>query len=470
MASVLPVNTFKNIFNLHDYDVGPPFLGANSFRGLRNLHGDCLPILHKYGQKSPTRLKISNDARASPPTRVDIKPLGKEAALDGHNGVQRRPLQSPNALQPISPAVEASEKFEKLDSLLPNSLSSEVVHKTTNCFHDAGQELCYLCYQKERRNIPIYTHEERRRKELEEDRLLQQYQQIKDYEAILKDQDNKVSNRKETQKVAAFNLGIAEAVKMKKQQKAKDFNRSFLFYKRSVSPPVSLSQQKYNDDLADQVKQRERNTLKVKKEKEIVERLEQVQLAEDLIAQREMYMKNKRLQTEEYKKSLDTQLRTKPLPISACYPDSEYPYFGKNEMNYDKMLEKRHENRKLFEDQLSAAAEKKRSAILTDLKAQKEETLMLKRAKTDLLEETMRKSRNRVNFRRDLEDTWFEAARHKMSRELEEKERAQSPGVLLHDQCSKYKKCRSCERKLLNCGESNIWCESRYTSGSRIIT
>ena len=52
-------------------------------------------------------------------------------------------------------------------------------------------------------------------------------------------------------------------------------------------------------------------------------------------------------------------------------------------MNYDKMLEKRRENRKLFEDQLSAAAEKKRSAILTDLKAQKEETLMLKRAKTE---------------------------------------------------------------------------------------
>ena len=50
MTSVLPVNTFKNIFNLHDYDVGPQFLGANSFRGLRNLHGDCLPILHKYGE------------------------------------------------------------------------------------------------------------------------------------------------------------------------------------------------------------------------------------------------------------------------------------------------------------------------------------------------------------------------------------------------------------------------------------
>ena len=51
MASVLPVNnTFKNVFNLHDYDLGPPFLGENKFRGLRDLHGQCLPILHRYGE------------------------------------------------------------------------------------------------------------------------------------------------------------------------------------------------------------------------------------------------------------------------------------------------------------------------------------------------------------------------------------------------------------------------------------
>ena len=47
------------------------------------------------------------------------------------------------------------------------------------------------------------------------------------------------------------------------------------------------------------------------------------------------------------------------------------------------MLEKRRENRRLFEDQLNAAAEKKRSAILNDLIAQKEENLMLTRAKTE---------------------------------------------------------------------------------------
>ena len=58
------------------------------------------------------------------------------------------------------------------------------------CSHSdrAGQELCYLCHQRSQKNVPIYFAEERRQRELEEDRLLQQYQQQKDTEAILKEQ------------------------------------------------------------------------------------------------------------------------------------------------------------------------------------------------------------------------------------------------------------------------------------------
>lgn len=58
------------------------------------------------------------------------------------------------------------------------------------CSHGdkAGQELCYLCHQRAQKNVPIYFTEERRQRELEQDRLLQQYQQQKDTEAILKEQ------------------------------------------------------------------------------------------------------------------------------------------------------------------------------------------------------------------------------------------------------------------------------------------
>ena len=57
------------------------------------------------------------------------------------------------------------------------------------CGHlSAGQELCYLCHQRARRNIPVSFTEERKRREEEEDRLLQQYQTMKDAEDILKEQ------------------------------------------------------------------------------------------------------------------------------------------------------------------------------------------------------------------------------------------------------------------------------------------
>lgn len=42
--------------------------------------------------------------------------------------------------------------------------------------------------QRAMRNIPVSFEEERRRKGKEQDALLQQYQQMKDHEAILKEQ------------------------------------------------------------------------------------------------------------------------------------------------------------------------------------------------------------------------------------------------------------------------------------------
>ena len=57
------------------------------------------------------------------------------------------------------------------------------------CGHqNAGQELCYLCHQRDSRNIPVNFSEERKMREKEEERLLRQYQQMKDTEAILKSQ------------------------------------------------------------------------------------------------------------------------------------------------------------------------------------------------------------------------------------------------------------------------------------------
>lgn len=59
----------------------------------------------------------------------------------------------------------------------------------SSCGHGgAGQELCYLCHQRAVNNVPVSFEAERRKKEQEQDRLLQQYQHLKDTESIIKEQ------------------------------------------------------------------------------------------------------------------------------------------------------------------------------------------------------------------------------------------------------------------------------------------
>ncbi len=38
------------MLNLYDYDVGPAYFGTEKVRGLRDLHGDCLPNLKTIGK------------------------------------------------------------------------------------------------------------------------------------------------------------------------------------------------------------------------------------------------------------------------------------------------------------------------------------------------------------------------------------------------------------------------------------
>lgn len=48
--------------------------------------------------------------------------------------------------------------------------------------------MCYVCLQRAQRNSPLYYSEERKRREIEDERLIQQYQMLKDQEALLKHQ------------------------------------------------------------------------------------------------------------------------------------------------------------------------------------------------------------------------------------------------------------------------------------------
>lgn len=115
---------------------------------------------------------------------------------------------------------------KKSELVRPSSrlLIGNLMPKTSQqpCFHqNAGQELCYLCHQRQRRNNPVYLHEERRIQEQEETQLLMQYQQMKDLEEKIKEEEKRNVQRIERARMDAFNLGVSDALNIKKKQRPK---------------------------------------------------------------------------------------------------------------------------------------------------------------------------------------------------------------------------------------------------------
>ncbi|KAK2557970.1 Coiled-coil domain-containing protein 81 [Acropora cervicornis] len=362
---------------------------------------------------TPPPSRPRSSFRASPPKGIRGSPVwknGKSATQDVSKGEQSC----------VEPTV---------DTLRPQTSASRLRYP-----------LGWL-KMRAQKNIPIYFSEERRQRELEQDRLLQQYQQQKNSEAISKDQAKYLDNRRFNQRVAAFNLGVSEGIKTKLSTRPTEFCVISKFNKLS----------------------------KLKKEQDFLERLEQVQLAEDLALQREQYLREKRESSDAYRKALDSQVRCKPLPIPALEPDSKAPIFGVYDATNEKLVERKLRAQQLYQEQLEMVAQRKRDAILRDLRNQKEESDMLERTRRDIILDRALRHQERVDTRRALEESWAANAAHKRDIDQEERQLAQSPGMLIHEQCDKYHRCKQCGRRPQNCGESNVWSESRYIPGSRLI-
>ncbi|KXJ13436.1 coiled-coil domain-containing protein 81 [Exaiptasia diaphana] len=429
-------------------------------------------------QSPPQQTRSRSPLSPAKATAVSYSALD-QPATPVRTPTRKKTADSVSRERTVEKSIDAGSKLSPTDLFdLPRTQSKtqivkEPVSRTeSRCtVHGSrgGQELCYLCHQRAEKNVPVYLSEERRRKEMEQDRLLQEYQHQKDAEAILAEQNKNMENRRYNQKVAAFNLGAAEAVKDKNNARPTDFSRSYLFQNRALTPPRFIQQKAYSENLKGQVTAKSQKLSRLAREQEFLDRLEQIQLAEDLALQREQYLREKKITSDLYKKALDTQVRFKPLPIPALEPDSSGPIFGIHDVTEEKLEEQRRRARKLYREQLDMVSQKKREAILNDLRNQKEEVDMLERTKRDIILDRSVRHQEHLQTRRSLEQSWAEHVQKKKSREDEERERSLSPGMLIHEQCDKYKRCNQCGRRPQNCGESNVWSESRYVPGSRLI-
>ena len=80
--------------------------------------------------------------------------------------------------RPVTDRISARDRISSSLNIYPQHTRS----LTTCGHHGHGQELCFVCHQRAKRNIPVYIHEEKRNRENEEAKVLEQYQHDKEVE------------------------------------------------------------------------------------------------------------------------------------------------------------------------------------------------------------------------------------------------------------------------------------------------
>ncbi|KAM7087308.1 coiled-coil domain-containing protein 81 [Molossus nigricans] len=427
-------------------------------------------IVEEGGKNKPRTCKLKNwtdkegiRERLSPKKLPDRKaiPSGKEKGVNLPNRFEQSGSWGKN----MKPKSLSSPRCLKNDNEMKTKFPPATACRDHN---KAGQEMCYVCLQRAQRNSPLYYSEERKRRETEDERLLQQYQMLKDQETFFKHQMRNLASREQNQKNAAYNLGVAEAMRIHKNEKP-EFYKSFLFDKRPFSPEIkALKREEHFQSLLKQMDNRRKKELNQRENKELMERLEQVQLTEELAAQRAKYIEDKMKETECYKRALDAQIKNKfpQLPISE--PDSFEPIFGENED--DLWVEKRKREQNYMKHQLETAAKHKRKAILDQLVDQRRDLLMLQNTQKEHLADRNAELERVNRMNQSLQEDWERSAEMKRQRDLEEKafERAADKLFLL-DQCEKYQRCKQCQRSTSNVGHSNLWPLNKYLRGSRLF-
>nr|XP_015219565.1 PREDICTED: coiled-coil domain-containing protein 81 [Lepisosteus oculatus] len=291
-----------------------------------------------------------------------------------------------------------------------------------------AQELCYLCMQRAQRNVPVNLTEERRRQEQEEERLLLLYQQQTQQQELKKQQAQLQATREHNQKLAAFNRRVSEAIKERKTARPTAFHASYIFQSRPLTPPRWPKQQLYLQELCAQASQKRDREAQSRLDQDFMDRLQQLQLAEDLAIQKEELLKKKAEQTQNYQKALDVQVdlerqRTQGL----CRNSSSRSQFPPSTCPSPQ-----------------AETVEQPGIMVPSLPGIQDEPLWGVLSGPRLAHRANR------------------TCLHPAGSVL-------SGSQLLMDQCEKYRRCFQCKRRTTNCGESNIWKDTRYIPGSRLM-
>jgi len=349
----------------------------------------------------------------------DLPSVHRRIKTDIHQGIFSTADLKPTLLKPSSQESDAGAKLSSGSLGTKSTTVIAEVRKLDSCCHTSGQELCYLCHQRQRRNVPISFAEEKSKDEQEQDRILQQYQQMKDQQFY--DQEQRYIEREKAvcKKVAQFNLKVSEDLKNSKD--LPEFRHSYIFNRRGITPQRFLSQEEYSNDLGEQCKIKSDRNRKDKNAKDSLEKSEQLNLAQELAQSRKSFLKQKVSATRSYQHALYMQVKNQPFRFPRAEPDSEGPVFGKSDVTPEKVAEMRKRSKEVLMHQLNSISEKKAKCKQEKDSARAAEIDMLKRARKDIKEDSYNRFQVTNGVRKGLENSWIEQNVEKQKRDAKER-------------------------------------------------
>ncbi len=161
-------------------------------------------------------------------------------------------------------------------------------------------------------------------------------------------------------------------------------------------------------------------------------------------------------------------MKNKPAELPRVVPDGEV--FGEYDAKNERLAQIKAREKETSKYHRELIEAKRREKLLEAVRNQEEEAENLDRVREEYKVDRANRFRRVYDMRKNLESDWIRAFEDKKFRDIDEIEhRLAHDGLLVHEQCDKYKRCGQCQRDVKNCGESNVWKDTRNTAGNRIM-
>ncbi|KAI2668857.1 Coiled-coil domain-containing protein 81 [Labeo rohita] len=332
----------------------------------------------------------------------------------------------------------------------------------------AGQELCYVCMQRAQRNkVPLYQSDETRRVEREQERVLMLREHQKDLQYFQKEETDKLKKREDSQRVAAFNLGVAEAQRRMKAQTSSQSHGSYIIAGRPCTADRLPQQRRHVQELMQEAARRRQTQAQTQLEQQRLDKLRLLQLSEEVANKRSQLLHEKQEMAKNYRKALEAQTDRRCSEISQRF--EVQPVFGLMDCNPAALAEQRRRAQNISEALINTANDRMREMLEKRLNEQKTEREIMQREHKEMLEERICHYERLRLLRAACEENWQRSADLKRQRDQEELNIRRFGGQTLTDQLGKYERCRQCKRNTANCGETNIFRDTNYVTGARLM-